>query len=77
MGRSSLPCAGMSNRLSQLAKENEEIAERGAYLGPHGAMVAIGPALAVARAGTVSYPPEGPASRRPVPVRCRQALVRR
>ncbi|WP_280693999.1 TIGR02452 family protein [Kitasatospora sp. GAS204B] len=50
----------MSNRLSQLAKENEEIAERGAYLGPHGAMVAIGPALAVARAGTVSYPPEGP-----------------
>ncbi|WP_329566347.1 TIGR02452 family protein [Kitasatospora sp. NBC_01266] len=50
----------MSSRLSQLAKENEEIAERGAYLGPRGAVVAIGEQLAAARAGTVCHPPEGP-----------------
>ncbi|GAA1068965.1 TIGR02452 family protein [Kitasatospora nipponensis] len=41
-----------------MARENEEIAERGTYRGPGGVSVTIGGLLAAARAGTVSYTPE-------------------
>ncbi|MFF7637376.1 TIGR02452 family protein [Kitasatospora sp. NPDC008050] len=51
----------MSSRLHQVARENEEIAERGGYQGPGGARVTIGGLLAAARAGTLSYGPVGPA----------------
>ncbi|WP_327068232.1 TIGR02452 family protein [Kitasatospora sp. NBC_01250] len=50
----------MSGRLHQVARENEEIAERGGYREPGGATVTIGGLLAAARAGTVSYGPDGP-----------------
>ncbi|MDH6112132.1 uncharacterized protein (TIGR02452 family) [Kitasatospora sp. MAP12-15] len=48
----------MSSRLHQVAAVNEEIAERGSYQGPGGAVVEVARRLAAARAGTVSYAPE-------------------
>ncbi|MCX4747477.1 TIGR02452 family protein [Kitasatospora sp. NBC_01287] len=47
----------MSSRLHQVARENEEIAERGDYRAAGGRAVAVGGALAAARAGTVAYGP--------------------
>lgn len=46
------------SRMHQLAVENEEIAEQGNYRTRSGAVVGIGPQLAAARAGTVSYGPD-------------------
>ncbi|GJF32344.1 TIGR02452 family protein [Kitasatospora sp. NE20-6] len=43
--------------MHQLAVENEEIADRGSYRTREGVAVEIGPQLAAARAGTVSYGP--------------------
>ncbi|MGF1430040.1 TIGR02452 family protein [Kitasatospora sp. LaBMicrA B282] len=51
----------MSSRLQQVARENEEIAERGGYRGPGGAWVDIAGMLAAAQDGTVAYGPEPPA----------------
>ncbi|WP_030271322.1 TIGR02452 family protein [Streptomyces sp. NRRL B-24484] len=48
------------SRMHQVAVENEGIAERGAYRTRSGAVVEIGPVLAAARAGTVSYGPDEP-----------------
>ncbi|MEV7414515.1 TIGR02452 family protein [Streptomyces sp. NPDC089919] len=48
----------MSNRLSNLATENERIATAGSYTTAAGARVSIAPALAAARAGTVSHSPD-------------------
>ncbi|MFI9270234.1 TIGR02452 family protein [Kitasatospora sp. NPDC052896] len=48
----------MSSRLHRTAVENEEIAERGSYRTPGGAVVDVAARLAAARAGTVSYAPE-------------------
>ncbi|MFE0465166.1 TIGR02452 family protein [Kitasatospora sp. NPDC058965] len=48
----------MSNRLSNLAAENERIAEAGQYTSPTGAAVSVAAALDAARAGTVSHAPD-------------------
>ncbi|MFF3001234.1 TIGR02452 family protein [Kitasatospora sp. NPDC057940] len=49
----------MSSRLHDVARVNEEIAERGSYRAAGGELVTVGEQLAAARAGTVSYaPPE-------------------
>jgi uncharacterized protein (TIGR02452 family) len=48
----------MSNRLSNLAAENERIAEAGHYTSPAGATVSVAAELAAARAGTVSHGPD-------------------
>ncbi|MCB5168383.1 TIGR02452 family protein [Streptomyces bambusae] len=47
----------MSNRLSNLATENERIAAAGAYTTASGARVSIASALAAARTATVSHSP--------------------
>ncbi|MFJ7248477.1 TIGR02452 family protein [Kitasatospora sp. NPDC098652] len=49
----------MSSRLHDVARENEEIAARGSYRTAGGELVQVGEQLAAARAGTVSYSPEG------------------
>ncbi|MEV6209214.1 TIGR02452 family protein [Kitasatospora sp. NPDC051914] len=46
------------SRMHHVAVENEAIAERGSYRAREGAEVEIGPLLAAARAGTVSYGPD-------------------
>jgi uncharacterized protein (TIGR02452 family) len=48
----------MSSRLSELARQNEEIAGRGSYRAGDGTEVAIRDWLAAAQSGTVSYAPE-------------------
>ncbi|MER8102424.1 TIGR02452 family protein [Kitasatospora sp. NPDC094016] len=47
----------MSSRLHDVARVNEEIAERGSYRAAGGELVTVGEQLAAARAGTVSYAP--------------------
>ncbi|MER5932609.1 TIGR02452 family protein [Streptomyces sp. NPDC002054] len=47
----------MSNRLRNLATENEHVATTGVYTTSTGARVSIGSALEAARSGTVSYSP--------------------
>lgn len=47
------------SRMHQVAVENEGIAERGSYRTRDGATVEIGGLLQAARAGTVSYGPQG------------------
>ncbi|MFF2026656.1 TIGR02452 family protein [Streptomyces sp. NPDC058171] len=47
----------MSNRLRNLATENERVAATGTYTTSTGARVSIAPALAAARSGTVSHSP--------------------
>ncbi|MEV7600485.1 TIGR02452 family protein [Kitasatospora sp. NPDC089797] len=47
----------MSSRLHDVARVNEEIAERGSYRTDGGELVQVGVELAAARAGTVSYAP--------------------
>ncbi|MFB7911375.1 TIGR02452 family protein [Kitasatospora sp. NPDC056076] len=49
----------MSSRLHEVARVNEEIAARGSYRTAGGELVQVGEQLAAARAGTVSYSPEG------------------
>ncbi|MFD9690743.1 TIGR02452 family protein [Kitasatospora sp. NPDC059088] len=49
----------MSSRLHEVARVNEEIAARGSYRTAGGELVRVGEQLAAARAGTVSYSPEG------------------
>ncbi|MFD5466290.1 TIGR02452 family protein [Kitasatospora sp. NPDC127059] len=49
----------MSSRLHDVARVNEEIAERGSYRTAGGETVRVGEQLAAARAGTVSYTPGG------------------
>ncbi|MGW4803908.1 TIGR02452 family protein [Kitasatospora sp. NPDC004272] len=46
----------MSSRQQAVAAQNEQIADRGEYRSPGGAVVRIAEELAEARAGTVSYP---------------------
>ncbi|MER7762220.1 TIGR02452 family protein [Streptomyces sp. NPDC097619] len=48
----------MSNRLSNIATENERVAATGSYDTATGARVSIASTLAAARAGTVSHAPE-------------------
>ncbi|MFE7594003.1 TIGR02452 family protein [Kitasatospora sp. NPDC057512] len=48
----------MSSRLHDVARVNEEIAERGSYRTAGGELVRVGEELAAAKAGTVSYAPE-------------------
>ncbi|WP_031072332.1 TIGR02452 family protein [Streptomyces sp. NRRL WC-3742] len=47
----------MSSRLHEVARVNEQIAERGSYRADGGELVQVGEQLAAARAGTVSYAP--------------------
>ncbi|MFD6415710.1 TIGR02452 family protein [Streptomyces sp. NPDC060194] len=47
----------MSNRLRNIAGENERVAADGVYTGGAGASVSVAAELAAARAGTVSYSP--------------------
>ncbi|WP_030247798.1 TIGR02452 family protein [Streptomyces sp. NRRL S-350] len=47
----------MSSRLHDVARVNEEIAERGSYRAAGGGLVQVGEQLTAARAGTVSYAP--------------------
>ncbi|MFJ3216891.1 TIGR02452 family protein [Kitasatospora sp. NPDC086801] len=47
----------MSSRLHDVARVNEEIAERGSYRAADGELVEVGERLAAARTGTVSYAP--------------------
>ncbi|MFJ4191392.1 TIGR02452 family protein [Kitasatospora sp. NPDC089509] len=49
----------MSSRLHDVARVNEEIAARGSYRTAGGALVEVGEQVAAARAGTVSYAPDG------------------
>ncbi|MFI6153903.1 TIGR02452 family protein [Kitasatospora sp. NPDC051170] len=49
----------MSSRLHDVARVNEQIAERGSYRADGGELVQVGEDLAAARAGTVSYTPSG------------------
>ena len=41
-------------------REAVEICSSGSYLSPSGRAVSVGPLLAIAKAGTVTYPPETP-----------------
>ncbi|MFJ3921470.1 hypothetical protein [Streptomyces sp. NPDC090022] len=50
----------MSNRLRNLATENERVATTGSYTTSTGTRVSIASALAAARSGTVSYSPPSP-----------------
>ncbi|MFJ9844605.1 TIGR02452 family protein [Kitasatospora sp. NPDC101155] len=47
----------MSSRLHDMARVNEEIAERGSYRTAGGELVPVGEQLTAAKAGTVSYAP--------------------
>ncbi|MGW3040469.1 TIGR02452 family protein [Kitasatospora sp. NPDC001159] len=48
----------MSSRLHEVARVNEEIAERGSYRTAGGELVQVGEQLTAAKAGTVSYAPQ-------------------
>ncbi|MFC4116338.1 TIGR02452 family protein [Nonomuraea zeae] len=50
----------MSTRLRQIAAANARIVADGAYPADDGTLVAVGPALAAAMAGTRSHPPDEP-----------------
>ncbi|RAJ38612.1 uncharacterized protein (TIGR02452 family) [Kitasatospora sp. SolWspMP-SS2h] len=58
-----------------MATQNEEIADRGEYRSPAGAVVRIAEELAEARAGTVSYPADAEFGAGPGPVRVPGAVA--